>query len=348
MAARLRRDLAAKPDDALDAAIDAFLQAHQGQPVSHGLRRDWLVSLADRRRWERYLARSADVTDPVLVCDRLEARLALGNTSGLGAAVLERWSLPQKQPAECDEVFAWLRRQNLVTPALAEARTRAALAADNPRLARTFAVDVPVARAAALLQWSDLLEAPKSALTVLAAHPALTVEPEALGAGFEKLTHGNSAEALDLLPLFLARPNLTPALKTRLLRAAALGAAYDHDPRAPAAFDSVPTDATDIPLEEWRVRAALWNGDYGKALGWIERMPAGARNAAALALLAGSCAGGDHGFRYGCNPCSRKSPDFGIITATWRRIGCIAATTSMHGRRLTIPRRRPRWPPTSA
>ena len=164
VAARFRRDLVTSADDGLDAAVDAFLQAHAGQPVTHGLRHDWLVSLADRRRWERYLARSTDVTDPVLVCDRLEARLALGNTQGLSAAVLERWSVPQKQPAECDDVFAWLRRQNLLTPALAEARTRAALAADNPRLARTFAADVPVARSAALLQWSDLLEAPKSML----------------------------------------------------------------------------------------------------------------------------------------------------------------------------------------
>jgi soluble lytic murein transglycosylase len=233
-----------------------------------------LVSLADRRRWERYLARSTDVTDPVLICDRLKARLALGSTQGLGAAALERWSLPQKPPAECDEVFAWLRGQNLLTPALAEARTRAALAADNPRLARAFATDVPVSRAAALLQWSDLLESPKPALTVLAAHPAMSVEPDALAAGFEKLTRSNSSSALDLLPLLLARPNLTPGLQSRLLRAAALGAAYDHDPRAPAAFDNVPADTMDGALEEWRIRTALWSGDYGKALGWIEGMPA--------------------------------------------------------------------------
>jgi soluble lytic murein transglycosylase len=200
--------------------------------------------------------------------------LALGNTQGLGAAALERWSLPQKQPAECDAVFAWLRGQNLLTPALAEARTRAALAADNPRLARTFAADVPVARAAALLQWSDLIEAPKLALTVLAAHPTMSVEPDALGAGFDKLTRSNSSSALDLLPLLLARPNLTPGLQSRLLRAAALGAAYDHDPRASAAFDNVPVDVVDGAVEEWRIRAALWSGDYDKALGWIERMPA--------------------------------------------------------------------------
>ena len=273
VAARFRRDLIKQPDDALDAAIDAFLQTHGGQPVTHGLRHDWLVSLAQRRRWDRFLPRSADLTDPLLVCDRLEGRRVTGDTEGLGAAALARWSLPQKQPAECNEVFGWLRQENLITPALAEAKVRAALTADNPRLAREFAPGVPVSRIAALLQWSDLLESPKAALTVFATHPALAVEPDALAAGFEKLAHIDSAGALELLPLLLTRADLTPAVQSRLQRAAALGAAYDHDPRALSAFADLAFDAVDAQVEEWRVRAALWVGDYGAALAWLERMP---------------------------------------------------------------------------
>jgi soluble lytic murein transglycosylase len=274
VAARLRRDLVKMPDEAMDTAIDGFLQAHGGQPVARSLRRDWLASLAQRRRWDWFLPRSVDVADPVLVCDRLEGRLATGDTAGLGAAVLARWSLPQKQPAECNDVFAWLRQQNLVTPTLAENRARAALAAGNSRLAREFAADVPVARTAALLQWSDLLEAPKTALTILATHPAMAVEPDALAAGFEKLAHTDSAGALDLLPVLLGRQGLTSAIQSRLKRAAALGAAYDRDPRAIAAFDGLAPEAVDSQVEEWRVRAALWVGDYDKALKQIEHMPA--------------------------------------------------------------------------
>ncbi len=274
VAARFRRDLTKRPDDALDTAIDGFVRGHAGQPVSHALRREWLASLAQRRRWEWYLPRSTEVTDPLLLCRRLEGRLLTGDTQGLAAAALARWSLPQKQPAECGDVFIWLRQQNLLTPAIAESKVRAALAADNPRLAREFAADVPAPRVAALLQWSDLLEAPKPALTVLADHPSLPVEPDALGAGFEKLAHSDSAAALALLPQLLVRQESSPALQARLQRAAALGAAYDRDPRALQMFDGLVTQAADNQLEEWRVRAALWAGDYAKALGWIERMPA--------------------------------------------------------------------------
>jgi soluble lytic murein transglycosylase len=273
VAARLRRDLAPGATDNLDTAIDTFLQAHAGKPVTHGLHRDWLASLAQRRRWDWFLPRSADVADPVLICDRLDGRLSTNDMSGLAAAALARWMIPQKAPAECADIFAWLRQQGMLTAALAENRTRAALSADLPRLAREFAADVPVDRRAALLQWSDLLDSPRFALNVLATHLSLTVEPEALASGFEKLARAEPGNALDLLPKLAARDGLTPELRDRLKRAAALGAAYDRDPRAIAAFEDLPPAAADVQVQEWRVRAALWNGDFARALAWIEQMP---------------------------------------------------------------------------
>ncbi len=276
IAARLRRDLNVKSDEATvasrDTSIDQFLQAHSGQPVTHGLRHDWLLSLAQRRRWDWFLPRSVEVSDPVLVCNRLDGRLSTGDTQGLAAAALVRWLAPMQAPSACAPVFAWLREQGLLTPALAETRARAALSAGNGHLGREFAADVPLSRSAALLQWSDLLEGPKAALTVLATHPSLPVEPEALTAGFERLVRADSAAAVDLLARLLARER-DEAEQTQLKRAAALGLAYDRDPRAIALFDGLSVDSGDVPALEWRVRAALWSGDYAHALAWIEQLP---------------------------------------------------------------------------
>lgn len=274
LAARLRRDLILKPGEDLDAAIDEFLQMHAGQPVARSLKGEWLVSLAGRHRWDWFLPRAMDVAGPQLLCDRLQGRLATGELSGLAAEALARWSLPQKQPPECDAVFTWLRSERLITPELAESRTRAALLAENPRLAREFADDVPSARAAPLLQWARLLEAPKPALALLASSVALPVDTAALEAGFSRLSRTDSAAASNLLPGLLVRPDLTPELQLRLRRMAALGAAYGRDPAALAAFSSLPAEAVDGDVQEWRVRAALWAGDFTKALRWIEQMPA--------------------------------------------------------------------------
>jgi soluble lytic murein transglycosylase len=272
-AARLRRDLTTQADENLDATIDAFIRARAGQPVTRALKREWLMSLARRSRWDWFLPRSADAVDPVLICQRLQGRLETQETKGLAAAALVRWIVPQKPPAECAAVFAWLRQQGLLTPALAEARARAALVADNPRLAREFAADVPLKYRTALTQWADLLETPRY-LNVLLMHPAWTVEPDALAAGFEKLSHSEPGYALDLLPRLLSRDGMTPDLQERLKRTAALGAAYDRDPRAIAAFDELAAPAGDVTVQEWRVRAALWAHDYQRARAWIEQMPA--------------------------------------------------------------------------
>jgi soluble lytic murein transglycosylase len=273
VAARLRRDLLLGADEELDSTIDAFLKSHAGQPVARGLRRDWLASLAQRRRWDWFLPRSLEVADPVLICDRLQGRLAMGDTQGLAAAALVRWLVAQQPPAECSGVFAWLNQQHFLTPALAQARTRGALSADNPRLARQFAADVPLNMRSALLQWSDLLQSPGSALRVLATRPALSVEPEALAAGFDKLALAEPAAALDLLPRLLARDEMTPSLADQLKRSAALGAAYNHDPRAIAALEALAPAAADAQVQEWRVRSALWTGDYARVLAWTEQMP---------------------------------------------------------------------------
>jgi soluble lytic murein transglycosylase len=274
IAARLHRDLDRAPGDALDAEIDAFLKAHAGQPVSHTLRRAWLASLAERARWDWFLPRSADLTDPTLLCDRWAGRLATGDTPGLAAEALARWSLPQRSPRECDPVFDWLRSQGFITPERQEARARAALAADNLALARDLTVGLPAERAQPLLLWLQLLDAPKSSLDLLAMTPTLSVEPDALLAGFTRLSYSDAASASLMVPLLLARPELSAAQRDRLRRAAALGAAFSREPDAVAQFEGIEAAASDTLLQEWRVRAALWSGDYGKASNWIAAMPA--------------------------------------------------------------------------
>jgi soluble lytic murein transglycosylase len=279
IAARLRRDLTRVPDEDTDNTIDAFLRAHANQPVSHALRHQWLLSLADRRRWDWFLSRSADVTDPQLICDRLAGRLAgtlaAGDTERLAADALARWSVPLRPPQECTPVFAWLKTQGLLTPALEETRARAALMADNVPLAREFIADVPGERAAPLLQWLQLLESPRSRLELLAATPAVPVEPDALVAGFTRLSYSDSAAASSVLSPLLARPDTMPVLQGRLRRAAALGAAYARQPGAVAAFSQLPPESIDGPVQEWRVRAALWAGNYDMALQWTLQMPSG-------------------------------------------------------------------------
>lgn len=271
-AARFERDLPTA-DPALDTQIDAFVQEHEREPVARTLRHDWLVSLADRQRWDWFLPRSADVTDTVLLCDRLAARLAGGNTKGLDADALTLWLLPQSAPHECEGVFAWLKQAGFETPEQQAARVRAALAAGNAKLAREDAAGLAANLAAPLLQWAQLLDSSRQALVDLADHPDQPVEPTALLAGFTRLSRTDSQGALDLLPRLAMRADVTPALRGQLQRLAALGAAYDRNAHALAAFADVPSERLDADAQEWRARAALYAGDWTAVRDDVDHMP---------------------------------------------------------------------------
>ncbi len=272
VAARLRRDLQDKPSVELDATIDHFLVVHLEQPVARPLQHEWLLSLAQRRRWDWFLARATDVSDSRLVCARLMGRLATGDTATLPASIIERWIQPQRWPEECAVPFAWAREQGHLSAELAESRTRAALVANNPRLAREFLLDVPSARAAPLLQWANLLENPKTSLLQIIAHGEF-VEPVALEAGFTRLSQMDAEGAASLLPRLRSRPDMTTGLGGRLQRALALGEASSRDPDTLAAFALIPSEAVDDQVQESRVRAALWAGNFAQARAWIDAMP---------------------------------------------------------------------------
>ena len=272
-AERLRRDLAQSSTEDLDSKVDAFLAAHPGQPVIRALRRDWLVSLASRQRWDLFLSRSVDVNDPAVGCLRLAGQLATGVKEGLQEAALTRWRLPQAQPPECDAIVNWLHQQNLLAPAIVEERVRAVLATGNWRLAKDFVTEVPAPQNAPLLQWIRLLQSPRPELNALARDPTLSVEPRALVAGFARLTLTDFQSAASLLSALQRRTELNDENRGELQRAAALGGAYARNPDAVTAFDQIPAAMIDTPVYEWRVRAALWAGDFAKALSWIEQMP---------------------------------------------------------------------------
>lgn len=271
--ARFRRDLVTSPSDELDDRVGAFLRGHADEPVGRGLNGDWLASLTKRQRWERVLAESHGVTEARAVCDRLAARLALNDLPGLAADALVRWSLAAKQPVDCDPVFDWLRKQGLVTPAIAENRARAALAAGNWKLGREFALEVPEPWSGALLQWAQILQMPKDMLTRLFLDPAVAIEPAILVAGFLRLSLVDARAALNLLPDLSTRADVTSEMRGQMQRATALGLAYSRDLDSLAAFDNMPESLADTAVHEWRVRAALWAGNFHAVEKWIARMP---------------------------------------------------------------------------
>lgn len=283
-AARLRQALvplgANKRDAGIEKRIRAFLARHGDAPVTTDLRHDWLQYLAERARWTEFVAGyEQTVPGPVLRCHALAARLALHDFDGLREAVLEQWLAPRAPPPACAPAFRWLDTPDRLSDAEIEARARVAAQTRQPVPAALR--DLPPARQALARLWERLMAAPERTLQRFLAGEdtdGLPKSPdpgvgEAVLDAFERVARRDSGKARALYRPLRAHAALSEAQRARLQRAYALGLAYDFDEDALELFDELPEDATDPLSREWRVRAALWHGEWKLALRWLEAMP---------------------------------------------------------------------------
>jgi len=273
-AARIRQALDGSPDSLVrvDQSAADFLAAHEQSPVSRGLRRAWLDSLARRSKWGVFIEayRDSGATDAAR-CQSFTARIELGKAEGLARDIAKQWLTPHSLP-ECERPFAWLNTNRLLTSDLIEERIRLALEIDNVAFARQIIQQLPTERVGPYLQWASLLEHPQRSLDALIASPDVTVDPTALLAGWTRLTRTNPAAAKERYRGLMSARGLTRETGSPYALALALSLAWNHDPAALKYFELVASRDFDDSALEWRARAAFLAGDWKLAVKSIGAM----------------------------------------------------------------------------
>lgn len=261
-AARIRQALNGPEPDPVDRRAADFIAAHEHEPVSRGLRRVWLDSLARRSRWELFLEvyRDAGATDAAR-CQSFTARIELGRPEGLGRDIARQWLTPRSLP-ECERPFAWLEANHLLTPDLIEKRVRSALEGGNVAFARQIIQKLPTDRIGPYSQWASLLEHPERSVDALIASPEIAVDPTALLAGWTRLARTNPPAARERYQSLMEARGLTRETASPFALALAVALAWNHDPAALDYFDRVVARDFDDSALEWRTRAAILAGDW--------------------------------------------------------------------------------------
>jgi soluble lytic murein transglycosylase len=277
VAARLQARIS---DPSAAPGIQEFLQQYRGQPVARPLRARYLMALALARRWDEYLALYDPASDDTVAarCNAFAARIALARTAGLAADVSTQWDYPRSLPDACDPAIDWMREHGELTPQLVDLRARAALASGETGLARYLAKSLPAAMAGPVLQWADLIERPQDTIDALIATPGTAVEPAALLDGWRRYARRNpDGAALDYPKLVAARGMDEQAAGPYAL-AVGVGLALSRRPGSLPYFARAQAGDYDESAFEWRVRAALWAGDWHIARQAIDAMPESLRS----------------------------------------------------------------------
>ena len=291
-AARIRQSLNGSSDSVarVDQLAADFIAAHEQAPVSRGLRRAWLDSLAKREKWGLFIEafRDAGATDAAR-CQSFTARIALGKTEGLARDITKQWLTPRSLP-ECARPFAWLNANGLLTPDLIEKRVRLALESDNVVFARQIIEQLPTDQVGPYLQWASLLEHPQPSLDALIGSSEVAVDPTALLAGWTRLARTNPSGASERYQGLMSARGLTRETGSPYALALALSLAWNHDPAALEYFDLVASRDFDDAALEWRARAAILAGDWKLASKSIAAMSETNRQTARWRYWAGRAA----------------------------------------------------------
>jgi soluble lytic murein transglycosylase len=265
---------------AVDGKVASFLRTNDPQPVADGLRRSWLASLAQRTKWDQFLAFHRDASDGVaLRCHSFTARIELQRMEGLAQEITQAWLTPRSLP-ECERAFAWLRSTGVLGDELVEQRVRLALEGGNADFARQIAKPLPAERARPLLQWAALLESPRREIDALIAAPATPIDARALLAGWSQMARADHDAARQRFERLLQARKLDQRAASPFALALALPLSWDRDADALKYFARVDNADFDDYAREWQTRAALWTGDWKQAASSIAAMSEESRRTA--------------------------------------------------------------------
>ncbi len=264
--------------NAQDTRLSALFTRHPDLGAAQTLRSRWLKDLARRGEWKRVAEFYQASDDDELRCLHAKAQIRLGQGEALLNEIKQLWLTPKSLPDSCDAVFDWLEQRKQLTPELIQSRARLAMAAGETRLVQWLIKQLSGDARRDAEVWVEIRQDPFRRLNQLIEKPQAGVSAETIAQGLRQAARKDTLKAAKLYEP-LARLYLkTPESRDNALGLLGLEMALDRDVEALEWYSKLSQHPADARAREWRIRTAIYHGDWGKARDWIKQLPEAERN----------------------------------------------------------------------
>ncbi len=271
---QLRRRLSrAKAND-----IQSFLDRYQDQPIAGRLRISWLHKLGKRKDWNNYLRFYQPQRSVVLQCYDVRARLARGDREQALEDTLRLWLVGYSQPDACDPAFKQLYASPLITGERVWERVRLAFANQKSSLAGYLARRLSADDREWVKRWQYAHRRPTAALSKSWAKQDTPLVREILTHALWRLARHKPEQAWKHWQEIAATHRFSDDQAGKVLYRIALTGALRNHPQAALWLAKIPDQAVDADIRQWRVRTALSDEDWSKALHWLDELTPTERN----------------------------------------------------------------------
>jgi len=246
------------------AAVDAYLKRYAGLIPADDLRKSELNWLAQQKDWTTFRQFYQPGLGDALTCADLQATLAQGKPLEFERDLAALWQ-QVSLPSACDPVLAAAYAQGLLTPQRVWERIERAADAGRAGTVAASAAWLAGNDASAAQRIADALGSPADLLKQASAFADTMYNREAVTRALIRLARRDSAQAQADWQALSQRFKFSDDQRHRVLAALALYNAVDFGPDAIGRLAALPTAAQTDATREWRVRAAVAQGDWKAA-----------------------------------------------------------------------------------
>ncbi len=266
-AAALQHDI----KTATPAAIDAYLARYPDLIPAGDLRNAALRWTAQQKDWATFRHFYEPGLGDTFTCDALQANLADGKRLDFDRDLAQLWQRTQL-PSACTPVLQAAAAQGLLTPQRVWDRIERAADAGNASTIDQSASWLPDDQGAVAMRIADALRSPATVLKQASTFADTKHDREAVARALMRMARRDSAQAQTYWEALSKRFAFDQEQRHRLLGMLALYNAVDAGPDAITRLADLPAAAQTDATREWRVRAAVAQGDWQAAAAAIEAL----------------------------------------------------------------------------
>ena len=265
-----------------DSNVDAFVQQYGTLKPARELRYRQALNYVRNKDLAGYLRiyeqfyRGQEITK--LDCLALQADIEVGQHRRVERRAVDLWLIGESQVAECDPVFDYLGKQNLLGLTEYQKRFDLAVEARNFTLAKWLAKKIDQQHVDTASNWQQAQANPEDFLRLSRKSADDQILKEQLVYATERLTYRDPEIAHELWGRVAKKHNFSEAQKLRTARHIALWTARDNLPDAYKRLVKLPAAAKNEEVLRWCARVSLREERWKRLLADVAAMPAAESN----------------------------------------------------------------------
>jgi len=268
-------DLKKRIQTASPNEVVSFIGAYGDSPISAKLRTKWLYALAKNNQWPLFLKHYRHTGSKALMCLHETGKIQTLRHYNIASQLKTIWLTGRNLADECNELIDLWDKNKLITTDLVKQRIRLSLKKNNYKLTGYLLKKLSESERRRMEVWLKVYKNPKLLMdSKILKHKDASL---LVGAKFSGLAWYHPEEAILFTKKMLNQKHVIVD-EGKIIKILAITLARGFHPDAETWLNRVPDKYNSERVKKWKIRTALYKGQWEKVLAHFSQLSANNRS----------------------------------------------------------------------